>query len=461
MMKNEDKRIKDIRRRMDDYSEPLPEGLWKRLEEELPAPRVIPIWRNRWMAAAAVIMLLAVSSVTVWLVQLPTASIDKGNELARRIEEQVSVAVDGESLAEDIKENVASAPAEVSPKAVPNDVTVIAEVQPASAAVEETVLSVSETKEISQPSDVQDVYTTRMSDQDSHTEMNVSSATARSKAATDRRIMQRNRAMLAGGQNENANRRFSVGLLAGNAMISSSSSFGGITRLASAAKPQQSGVMSDGTFGGDVGSSYTEVLFPNSDVNSSTRVKHKMPVTVGASLKWNLNDNWAIETGLVYTLLSSELTSGSSSYIKEEQKLHYVGIPVKVQRSIWKSKRFNLYASAGAMVEKCVSGKVECSYVTDNTQYPVSSGIPSSGVRNQGDADASSKKENYSFDVDPLQFSVGAAVGAQVNLAKRLGLYVEPGVTYYFDDGSDIETIRKEHPFNFNLQLGLRIDLGK
>jgi len=43
-----------------------------------------------------------------------------------------------------------------------------------------------------------------------------------------------------------------------------------------------------------------------------------------------------------------------------------------------------------------------------------------------------------------------------VNFTKHLGLYAEPGIAYYFDDGSQIETIRKEHPFNFNLQFGLR-----
>ena len=28
---------------------------------------------------------------------------------------------------------------------------------------------------------------------------------------------------------------------------------------------------------------------------------------------------------------------------------------------------------------------------------------------------------------------------------------------YYFNDGSDIQTIRKENPFNFNIQAGVRL----
>ena len=58
--------------------------------------------------------------------------------------------------------------------------------------------------------------------------------------------------------------------------------------------------------------------------------------------------------------------------------------------------------------------------------------------------------------VKPLQFSLTGAIGAQVNVTRRLGIYAEPGVAYFFDDGSDMQTIRKETPLNFNIQAGLR-----
>lgn len=60
--------------------------------------------------------------------------------------------------------------------------------------------------------------------------------------------------------------------------------------------------------------------------------------------------------------------------------------------------------------------------------------------------------------VKPLQFSVMGAVGAQYNISRRVGVYVEPGVSYFFDDGSDVQTIRKENPCNFTLQ-GDTVDL--
>lgn len=57
----------------------------------------------------------------------------------------------------------------------------------------------------------------------------------------------------------------------------------------------------------------------------------------------------------------------------------------------------------------------------------------------------------------PLQFSVSGAVGAQLNATKRMGFYVKPGVSYFFDDGSEVQTIRKEHPFNFTVRAGIRL----
>ena len=182
------------------------------------------------------------------------------------------------------------------------------------------------------------------------------------------------------------------------------------------------------------------VLLNNRGRSVCPDIRHKMPVTVGVSLKWNMDDNWAFETGLNYTLLSSELHAGGDAYIEEEQKLHYVGIPLKVHRNIWKNRLFRVYASAGGMAEKCVSAVQEVVYADGNLGYEVG---------------------NVSLDIPEIQWSLLASVGAQVDFVRRIGLYIEPGIAYYFDDKSEVETIRKEHPFQFNLQLGLRFMLGR
>ena len=74
--------LKKIKDKLEDYSEPLPVAGWERLEKELSvsgAPitgphRMIPF--RRWAVAAAAVLLVAVSSVSLWLLQSPV-----GNEI--------------------------------------------------------------------------------------------------------------------------------------------------------------------------------------------------------------------------------------------------------------------------------------------------------------------------------------------------------------------------------------------
>ena len=151
-------------------------------------------------------------------------------------------------------------------------------------------------------------------------------------------------------------------------------------------------------------------------------IKHHQPISFGLSVRKGLAKGFSLETGLTYTLLSSDAKlAGEEQQI--EQKLHYIGIPLRANWNFLDKKLVTLYVSGGGMVEKCVYGKL------------------------------GSEKET----VKPLQFSVSGGVGAQINATKRLGIYVEPGVAYYFNDGSDIQTIRKENPFNFNIQAGVRL----
>ena len=117
----------------------------------------------------------------------------------------------------------------------------------------------------------------------------------------------------------------------------------------------------------------------------------------------------------------------------EEYKLHYIGIPVKGNWIFLDTKFLSLYLSAGFALEKSVAGKYERVYLS-------------------GDGDNAAWNET----VKPMQWSLLGSVGVQFNATERFGVYVEPGVAHYFDDGSGVQTIRTEKPTNFNLQLGLR-----
>lgn len=422
-MKDKEKWEAYLRDRMKGYSEPLPDGLWERLETEMSPPRVIPMWRTRRFAVAAAALAVAVSFMTFWLVsQMPDDSyysvplVAEKNHIPFMPDEKPQPSVAELPLVKKMPEKVLLA-----------SVTEYPEQQGQPAMLRMGVVAESRDME-EEKTNVEDV-------QDRSEEEAV---LYQSRRMEDRKRMQRNRAMLAERQ-ERKSRSWSVGVNTGNTPFSSSNSFNGVGSLGL----QHSRVtMADVVLAPNDGnySAYNQMLLNNRDQISKTEVHHKMPVTVGASFTWNFAPRWALETGVNYTMLSSDLRSGADAYLEEEQKLHYIGIPLKLHRSLFDSRWVSFYASAGGMVEKCVSASQDVVYVN--------------GMAMQ-------ETEHHSLDIDALQWSVVASAGVQVNFTKQIGLYAEPGIVYYFDDNSGVETIRKEHPLNFNLQVGLRFSFGR
>lgn len=183
----------------------------------------------------------------------------------------------------------------------------------------------------------------------------------------------------------------------------------------------------------------TQVLLANQNQQVDAKIKHKMPVTFGASVYYNIGKRWGIGTGVTYTKLSSDLHSGSdANYIQSDQTIHYVGVPVQVNYNVIKKAGFTGYLTAGTLIEKSVSGSLKTKYVVENT------------LKDEIEEKLSSK---------PTQISVNAAAGVQLNITNRLGIYAEPGLGYHFKDNSTLNTIYKEKPLNFNLKFGLRLSL--
>ena len=179
----------------------------------------------------------------------------------------------------------------------------------------------------------------------------------------------------------------------------------------------------------------------NRDIETKTEYEHHLPIRIGLSVAYALTDRMSISSGLTYTRLSSDIkdTSRESKYIGE-QRLHYVGIPVNVSYKVASFRWLGLYGTAGVLAEKCVSGTTDEGYVENNT------------MKYTNTQDISSK---------PLQMSVNAGVGIQFDFIDNVGIYAEPGLSYYFDDGSALQTIYKEKPLNFNLNVGVRFKLSK
>ncbi|MCT2408606.1 PorT family protein [Chryseobacterium antibioticum] len=181
----------------------------------------------------------------------------------------------------------------------------------------------------------------------------------------------------------------------------------------------------------------TNLLLANQSKEVEARIRHKIPVTLGLSMYYNLGKRWGIGTGVNYTKLTSELHSGSNSnYIKGEQSVHYIGIPVQVNYNVIQKGRFTGYVTGGVVVEKAVAGKLKTKYIVN---------------------DEVQETQEERIDVKPVQFSVNSAVGLQVKIIDKIGIYAEPGIGYHFKNDSQINTIYKEKPLNFNMKFGIRV----
>ena len=171
-------------------------------------------------------------------------------------------------------------------------------------------------------------------------------------------------------------------------------------------------------------------MIPTSDLYEET--KHHQPISVGMQVGFYLLPKLKLSTGLVYTKVSSDFISGVyDTRTVSTQDLHYIGIPLNLSYSVWEYKGLHTYVTAGG------EGAVN--------------------IKNHTETDGEVKESKR----DKMQWSTNASVGIQYDFIPQLGVYVEHGMKYYFDNGSQIENIFKDKKLNFNIQFGLRFNVGK
>ena len=153
---------------------------------------------------------------------------------------------------------------------------------------------------------------------------------------------------------------------------------------------------------------------------------HKLPFTVGLSLRLPLSRRLWVASGIDYSLLTSTFTHRMGTSTRSiGQRLHYIGVPLSAGYTFWQTPRLSVYASGGAEALLNVKTHVD----------------------------------EGRLDRDHMQFSLLGSAGIEYTLLPRLGIYVQPGVRFYPDNGSRIQNIYKERPLQFDLQLGLRCTL--
>ena len=160
------------------------------------------------------------------------------------------------------------------------------------------------------------------------------------------------------------------------------------------------------------------------------KVSHSMPFTVGVSVHYSLSEHWAVISGLVYSRLASEFTRHiGNTVLTDKQTLHYVGLPLKASYRLWGNRQLATYVQAGAQLDVNVSARLNSEGLERNIKK------------------------------DRLQWSLLGNVGIEYHFLPGLGIYLEPGLHYYFNNGSSVENIFKDTPLNYDLQFGFRLHL--
>ena len=176
---------------------------------------------------------------------------------------------------------------------------------------------------------------------------------------------------------------------------------------------------------------------PGDPVSSEEPIKdlldqssHYFPIQVGLSARLPLSERLYLSTGLQYSLYNSKFTMSQTG--EKRQQVHYLGIPVRLDWVVASHSLFDVYVGGGVQGDFCL------------------------------DATLAGK----SLEKDRPSLSLVGAGGIQMNATKRLGIYLEPELSWRIPgDNSAIVnyapvTYRSEHPVMFSVAAGIRINLG-
>lgn len=167
--------------------------------------------------------------------------------------------------------------------------------------------------------------------------------------------------------------------------------------------------------------SASNVFMPNPSTPSDVQYRHDLPLTFGLLARVGLLPWLGVESGVEYTYLHSVADSYTGTL---DQRLHFIGVPVRLDARIWSNSSFELYAALGGKAEKCVSaslGMIHC-------------------------------------EEPRLQWAAELASRVRYNVWDNVSIYIQPELSWYFSQ-TDLLTYRTDHPLCFSVNVGFGFDL--
>lgn len=151
---------------------------------------------------------------------------------------------------------------------------------------------------------------------------------------------------------------------------------------------------------------------------------HFMPFKAAVGVRFPMSERLYFVTGAEYSLYRS----AGERYLtgSENQSADYLGVPLRIDWSVLKRKRLDLYLGAGPYVDFCVAARQNGSAVSK----------------------------------DPASVSLMAAGGVLLKFNEYLGLFLEPQLSWTpRSSNGRLDTYRTEHPVMFTVSSGIRFTL--
>lgn len=176
---------------------------------------------------------------------------------------------------------------------------------------------------------------------------------------------------------------------------------------------------------------------PKTGVTELGDSSYGIPFTIGLGTRFYVAPRLSIGTGLDYSLVTrsfeGKYNNVNGGVIEQTasgtffHSMHYIGIPVNVYYDLIAGDKLKFYIYGGGAGEYCIANKY--------TLY--------------------SENITYTEHVRKLQWSAGAGLGVEFKLTPFLGIYVDPGVRYFFDCQQP-KNVRTEHPLLMDFNAGVR-----
>lgn len=172
------------------------------------------------------------------------------------------------------------------------------------------------------------------------------------------------------------------------------------------------------------------------DPELDTITHHRLPLTIALQVNKMLSKQLSIGSGLQYTQLYSETHLGNTyAWDEKQQRLHYLGIPLRITWYPVRSNRWAVYGTVQTMLELPLHAKQQITSFIEGHQVG-----------------------SEELKLSPsLQWSAGIGAGLEYRLTPAIGIFAEPSLQYFLKTGDDLDSWRTAHPATFSVPIGIRI----